>query len=207
MPDRAASMVDVGFALDGGTLPRDHRCALADALERSLPWLAGLPGAGMHRLNFPAGEGPDLLLSRRTRLRLRVPRERAADAAALAGSELQVGNRRLHVDSPRQRELLPHGTLYAHLVASDDADEGADESAFLDAMQAGLKRLGVTCRPICGRRQVCEGGLVQGFSLMLDGLTVEDSLRVLESGLGAHRRLGCGVFVAHRSAVAVGARQ
>jgi hypothetical protein len=42
---------------------------------------------------------------------------------------------------------------------------------------------------------------------MLDGLTVEDSLRVLESGLGAHRRLGCGVFVAHRSAVAVGARQ
>jgi CRISPR-associated protein Cas6 len=203
MTERTASMVDVGFALDGGSLPRDHRCALADALESSLPWLAGLPGAGMHRLKFPAGEGPDLLLSRRTRLRLRVPRERAADAAALAGSELQVCNRRLRVDSPKQRELLPHGTLYAHLVAS----EGADEQSFLEAMQSELKRLGVTCRPICGRRQVCEGGMVQGYSLMLDGLTVEDSLRVQESGLGAHRRLGCGVFVAHRSAAAVGARQ
>lgn len=201
MSDRTASMVDVGFALDGGTLPRDYRCALADAIERSLPWLAGLPGAGMHRLNFSAGDGPDLLLSRRTLLRLRVPRERAGDAAALAGSDLLVGSRRLHVDSPRERELLPHGTLYAHIVAAEDSDEGA----FLNAMQAELALLDVACRPICGRRQIWEGGLVQGFSLMLDGLTIEDSLRVLESGLGAQRRLGCGMFVAHRSAAAVGA--
>ncbi|MFZ2649162.1 MAG: type I-MYXAN CRISPR-associated protein Cas6/Cmx6, partial [Burkholderiaceae bacterium] len=114
---------------------------------------------------------------------------------------LQIGSRSLHVDSPRQRELLPHGTLYAHLVAAD----GPDETAFLGAMHAELASLGVACRPICGRRLVCEAGWVQGFSLMLDGLTVENSLRVLESGLGAQRRLGCGVFVAHRSAAAVGA--
>ena len=201
MSDRTASMVDVGFALDGGTLPRDYRCALADAIERSLPWLAGLPGAGMHRLNFSAGDGPDLLLSRRTRLRLRVPRERAGDAAALAGSDLLVGSRRLHVDSPRERELLPHGTLYAHIVAAEDSDE----VSFLAAMQDELALLDVACRPICGRRQVWEGGLLQGFSLMLDGLTIENSLRVLESGLGAQRRLGCGMFVAHRSAAALGA--
>ena len=200
MAERNASMVDVGFALDGASLPREHRCALADALESSLPWLIGLPGAGMHRLNFSASDGPDLLLARRTRLRLRVPRERANDAATLAGRVLQVGGRRLRVTAAQPRELLPHNTLYAHAVAADTQDEGE----FLIAVQAELERLGVQARPICGRHQVWEGDQVQGFSLMLDGLTIENSLRILESGLGPQRRLGCGLFVAHRSAHAVG---
>lgn len=203
MAERKASMVDIGYALDGASLPREHRCALADALESALPWLVGLPGAGMHRLNFPASEGPDLLLARRTRLRLRVPRERVDDAVTLAGRVLQVGGRRLRVTAAQPRELLPHGALYAHAVAADMEDEGA----FLIAVEAELERMGVKARPICGRHQVWEGDQVQGFSLMLDGLTIEDSLRILESGLGPHRRLGCGLFVAHRSAHAVGTVQ
>ncbi len=201
--ERKASMVDIGFSLDGASLPREHRLALADALESSLPWLVGLPGAGMHRLNFPASDGPDLLLARRTRLRVRVPRERAADAAALAGNALQVGGRRLRVTAAQPRELLAHGALYAHAVAADVDDEGE----FLIAVEAELARMGVKARPICGRHQVWEGDQVQGFSLMLDGLTVENSLRILESGIGPHRRLGCGLFVAHRSAHAGGTAQ
>jgi hypothetical protein len=43
-----------------------------------------------------------------------------------------------------------------------------------------------------------------GFSLMLDALSPDHSLRMLEAGLGRHRRLGCGLFVPHRSAAAVG---
>ena len=49
--------------------------------------------------------------------------------------------------------------------------------------------------------------LLQGYSLMVDGLTPADSLRLLEQGLGQHRRLGCGVFVAHQSTAAVGTPQ
>jgi CRISPR-associated protein Cas6 len=196
----AANMIDLAFALEGHDLPRDHRLALADALECALPWLAGLPGAGIHRLNVSAGGGPDALLSGRTRLTLRVPRERASAAALLAGAELQIDHRKLYVGAAHTRELLPHGTLYAHLVAADDADE----AAFMRAVEAELQALGVPCRPICGRRQVVESGLLQGFSLMLDGLTAAHSLRMLEAGLGAQRRLGCGLFVPHRSAAAVG---
>lgn len=195
-------MVDLGFALGGGALPRAYRIALADALERFLPWLAEVPGAGMHRLNAIAGgDGDELLLSRRTRLRLRVPRERAGAAAGLQGQDLRIGAGGLHLGAAHERELLPHGTLYAHLVAADQADE----TEFLRAVQSELAALDVICRPICGRRQEVEGGAVQGFSLMLDGLSRESSLRILESGLGPHRRLGCGLFIAHRSAAAVGA--
>lgn len=196
----ASSMIDLVFELEGHDLPRDHRLTLADALERALPWLAGLPGAGIHRLNVSAGGGPQALLSGRTRLTLRVPRESAPAAAELSGAELHIDGRKLRVGAAHTRELLPHGTLYAHLVAADDADE----SAFMHDVAAKLQALGVPCRPICGRRQVVESGRLQGFSLMLDGLTATHSLHMLEAGLGAQRRLGCGLFVPHRSAAAVG---
>jgi CRISPR-associated protein Cas6 len=192
-------MDDLGFALGGGTLPRTHRSELADAIGQALPWFATSAGVGMHRLNV-SSEGDQVLLARRTPLRLRVPRELAGAAAALQGRDLAVGADRLRLGAVQVRELLPHGTLYAHLVATDDADE----AAFLRSMQAELAAQGVVCRPICGRRQVVEGGALQGFSLMLDGLSHEGALRILERGLGPHRRLGCGLFVAHRSAAAVG---
>jgi CRISPR-associated protein Cas6 len=193
-------MVDLPFALEGDALPREHRGLLAAALEAALPWLSELPGAGVHRLNVSAGGGPQALLSGRTRLTLRVPRERAGDAMALAGRELQLGASRLRVGAAHVRELLPYSALYACLVASGDADE----TAFVDAVVAELKALDVACRAICGRHQVTEAGAIQGFSLMLDGLNAAHSLRVLEAGLGPHRRLGCGVFVPHKSSVAVG---
>jgi len=195
-----ARMVDVAFALEGDALPREHRNLLAAALEATLPWLRELPGAGVHRLNISAGGGPLALLSGRTRLTLRVPRERADDAMTLAGTELQLGASRLRVGLAHVRELLPYSALYAHLVAAADADE----AAFVEAAAAELQALDVTCRAICGRHQVTEAGALRGFSLMLDGLNPAHSLRVLEAGLGPHRLLGCGLFVPHKSSVAVG---
>ncbi len=203
MPDEmVASMVDVHYALHGKALPREHRTALAAALERHVPWLADPAQAGTHRINVVTGNGPTALLSRRTRLALRVRRDRLADLEPLSGAALDVAGFVLRLgDVAVVRELLPYGTLYAHVVAS----RGDDELAFLDAVQNELDALGVPCRPICGRRQAidADGAPLLGFSLMLDGLTTAGSLRVLESGLGRHRRLGCGIFVPHKSAVAL----
>jgi CRISPR-associated protein Cas6 len=198
--EAAATMIDVAYALEGGALPWDYRFLLADALERAAPWLVGAAGAGMHRLNLVQGGGPEAMLSRRTRLILRVPREKADDACALTGAELAVAGRRLRLGAAQRRELLHHRTLYAHLVSAGDAGE----LAFMRAVQDELTRLEVRCRPICGLHQVVEAGSLPGFSLMLDGLSPVHSLRVLEAGIGAHRRLGCGLFVAHKSAAAVG---
>lgn len=199
--ESAALMIDIAFAVAGVALPRDHRRELATAIERVWPAWGGLEGAGVHRLNVSAGGGPLALLSNRTRLTLRVPRERAAEAAALEGAELQIGLCALHIGAPQPRELRPYGTLYAHLVAADDADEGV----FLKAVADELSALGVSGRPICGRLQVVEAGELQGYGLMLDGLSPAAALRVLEAGVGRHRRWGCGIFVPHKSAVAVGA--
>jgi CRISPR-associated protein Cas6 len=203
MSERAASMVDLAFAVVGDALPRDHRRALAEALEQRLPWLAEQPGTGVHRLNVSAGGGPRALLSQRTRLTLRVPRARAAEACALAGAELRLGDAALRLGAAQWRELMPWGTLYAHVVALEDPDD--DELAFLRSVDAELTRLDVTGRPICGRLQVLEAGTLRGYSLMLDQLSAADALRLLDAGVGSHRHLGCGLFVPHKSAAAVGA--
>jgi CRISPR-associated protein Cas6 len=198
--DHNAGMIDVAFALEGHALPHEHRFALADALQAALPWLGTEPRAGVHRLNVVRGGGEDDLLSRRTRLMLRVPRERADAAAALAGVTMQLGSHRLRAGRARTRELLPHGTLYAALVVA----EGPDEAAFLRGVQRELEALGVRGQAVCGRWQSAEAGRVLGCSLMLTGLDPAQSLVLLQQGLGPHRRLGCGLFVPHRSAAAVG---
>lgn len=198
----SATMIDVGFALEGAALPREHRRALAAALASELAWLADLHHPWLHRINVSAGGGELALLSSRSRLKLRVPRERAAETAdALDGAELAIGGQALRLAAPKVHELLPHATLYSHLVAASDADE----AGFLASIGDELGALGVSCRCICGRQQVLEAGTLYGFGLMLDGLSRAASLRVLETGLGAERRLGCGLFVPHKSAAAVGA--
>ena len=202
MQETTASMVDVIVPLHGSVLPREHRQALAEALERLVPWLADPAQAGLHRINVVASGGPTVLLSQRARLMLRVRRERVADLAPLQGAVLDIGGYPLRLDEAvAVRELLPHGTLYAHVVTTADDDE----LAFLETIEGELEAMHVPCRRICGRRQMIDndGQTLTGFSLMLDGLSPADSLRLLESGLGRHRRLGCGMFVPHKSAAAL----
>lgn len=203
MDEPRATMVDVAFALSGDALPREHRQALAAALSDRLPWLAALPQAGVHRINVSAGAGPLALLSGRSRLTLRVPLEQAAALAPLAGVRLDLGASRVDLTGPPlRRELLPYGTLYAHQVAAANDDE----IHFLASVDAELQQLGVSGRRMCGRLQRLQGEALSlhAFSLMLDGLSPDDALRLLEHGIGPHRLWGCGLFVPHKSAAAVG---
>lgn len=207
-----STMVDLAYALDapqGGAVPFDYRTVLAHALQARMPWLAQTPGAGVHRLRLVPGGGGQALLARRTRLVLRLPRERLAQARDLEGATLMLGEHALKVGAMQARELLPWGTLYAHIVAfgavgAAVAETAPDEAAFMAEVDEALRRLGVACRTICGRHQVLQAGALQGYSLMLDSLSAPHSLRLLEQGIGGHRRLGCGLFVPHKSAAAVG---
>lgn len=198
-------MLDVAFTVQGHLLPRAHRASLAAALQQVLPWLDEASGAAVHRLNVVEGNGPLALLSLRTRLTLRLPRTRLVDADALSGSTLQVAGQVLRLGAAMPRELLAFGTLYAHFVAAaDGAAAAGDELAFLRQVQQEMAALGIAGRAICGRHQRQEDGTLGGYGLMLDGLDRAAARRVLERGIGTHRLWGCGVFVPHRSAAALG---
>lgn len=199
-----ASVVDLVFPLAGRAVPRDYTQALHAALQQELPWLAQASGAGIHPLKLVqgGGAGPVSLLSARTRLLLRLPRARVADARRLAGRTLLIGEHPVQLGEPHERELLPHATLYAYAVAA----AGEDEVVFMQAVAGELQALGVRTHTVCGKRggRPHEGQTLTTFSLMLHALSQADSLRVQEQGLGPHRLLGCGVFVPHKSAAAVG---
>lgn len=202
MEQAAPLMVDLSFRLHGTDLPRDHRWLLAQALAAEAGWLAAEPGVGVHEVNVVQGTSERAWLSMRSRLLLRVPRARAGDVSALSGRRLQVGASVLELGQAHQRELLPHATLYAHFV---DA-QSDDEVAFLDEMGRQLQALGIAGHCVCGRAQQVHGpaGPLRGFSLMLHGLRTAHAQRLLEHGLGPHRFMGCGLFVPHKSAAAVG---
>lgn len=195
-------VVEAVFPLEGKALPRDHAQALQQALAERLPWLRSDEGVGIHPLKLVSGPESLALLSQRTRLIVRVNANRLDALQALVGVQLDVDGHALRLGAVHLRALQPLATLYAYRVAASSADE----SAFMQAMEAELAALAIAGERVCGKRQSMQvdGLEMTTFSMMLHGLVPEQSLRLQQHGLGPHRLLGCGLFVPHKSAAAVG---
>lgn len=203
---RAGDVVDAMFAIACPTLPVDHAYALSKAVETVLPWFAEEPGAGLHTIHGAASgsgwmrpEGADALLqlSHRAKLGLRVPVHRFDDAAALVGRTLDVAGWRLRVEQVALRPLSRITTLFSRSVIVG----GEDEADFSAAAVAELDALGIhPGRIVCGRTTpvATPGRTYETRSLMVAGLAPEQSLALQRRGLGAERKLGCGLFIPHK---------
>lgn len=194
--------VDLAYPVTGGSVARDYAVALYRALRSAAPWLDEEPLAGVHPIHGLTPCGGAYLVGGRTRLTLRVPASRVAACESLQGRALALPDP-LRVGRARARDLLAHPVLHARLVIT-----GADEeSAFAADIARAVDELGLDCETIVGRRGELrlESGRWTGFSLMLHGLSPSDSLRAQAHGIGLHRKLGCGLFVPHKSVAAVGA--
>jgi len=195
--------VDIAFALKGGTIPADHGWSLYRLLAERLTWLEADETAGVHPIRGArSGSGAaELYVGGRGRLMLRLPSARARESFALSGVRLELGEG-MEVGAPQLRTLFAHGTLYSGFVTAGTDDE----AEFLRTVNAQLQLAGITCKVVLGklRRAAGAGGEMVGYSVMLHELSPEHSLAMQQTGLGAGRKLGCGIFVPHRSAAAVG---
>ena len=215
MPQARDDIVDAVFAISCSSLPVDHAYALSQAIQAALPWFAAEPGAGLHTIHGaasgsgwlrPEGEHAMLQLSRRSKLVLRMPRRRVDDAAAMIGRTMQVANQSLRIDGLSVRPLSRMTTLFSRSVvlASVNDDAMDDETAFLAAVARELAALGIdTGSMLCGRITpvATPAGSLRTRSLMLADLAPEHALALQRQGLGAERRLGCGLFIPHKSIV------
>jgi CRISPR-associated protein Cas6 len=200
-------IVDAAFAIECRSLPVDHAFALSQAIQAALPWFADEPQAGLHTVHGaasgagwrrPEGEDAVLQLSRRTKLVLRLPGHRMADAAALTGRTLDVAGSPMRVGRLVPRPLLRIASLFARSVIFEGA---ADEAAFLSAANEALRALGVEASTLlCGRdvALATPEGTFRTRSLMLRVATPAQSLLLQCEGLGEARKLGCGVFIPHK---------
>ena len=196
------STVDVSFEVRCERLPRDYGYALFRALADELGWLEEDTAAGVHPLHGTASADGSLFLGKRARLILRLTAARAEQALALTGTRLALGSG-LEVGPGRLRELMPYATVYSHFVSTG----AEDEAEFFGQAAALLKAVGLPETMITGKAHAASTpeGKMHGFSLLLHGLTPAQSLAVQASGLGEGRKLGCGIFIPHKSVVAVGA--
>jgi CRISPR-associated protein Cas6 len=195
-------VVDVAFSLRGGSIPVDHGWRLYQLLAERLDWLDADPAAGVHPIRGARAVAGRIPLGARARLMLRLPRARVEQAYALSGTRLELGDG-IDIGDAHLRTLYAYSALYSQFVSVGTADE----LAFYRHIEAQLRQTGIECKMICGRarRAQTQDDEIAGFSLMLHELTPEDSLRMQASGLGDARKLGCGIFVPHKSATAVGA--
>jgi CRISPR-associated protein Cas6 len=200
-------IVDLAFSIQCRCLPVDHAYSLSQAITAALPWFAGEAQAGLHTIHVAeSGNGwmrPDdpnalLHLSRRTRLMLRLPRERVADAERLSGQTLDVGGNALRVEKAAIKPLSAITTLFSRYIVSG---EGMDEMAFMREAQSLLADMGIKPKKmLCGIERVIATPerKIHTRSLMLADLAVEESVRLQQRGLGPGRTLGCGLFLPHK---------
>jgi CRISPR-associated protein Cas6 len=200
-------VVDAAFAIECRSLPVDHAFALSAAIQAALPWFADEPQAGLHTVHGaasgagwqrPEGEDAMLQLSHRTRLVLRLPENRLADAAALTGRTLDIAGFPMRVGQLSPRPLLRIASLFSRSVIFEDA---ADEPAFVVAAIEALRALGVEVSAmLCGRNVTLATPqrTYRTRSLMVTVATPAQSLALQRQGLGEARKLGCGLFIPHK---------
>lgn len=207
--DAVEAFVDLQFSVQGGAIPVDYADALWVAVREVLPWLEADALAGIHPLSglSPGVEADEWYLSRRSRLTLRLARDRAAAAQALVGTRLQLAGSAIEIGAPHLREFMCAPVLHAKFVAiGKPGDVAMEEDAFHAACVKELAALGVAPRIIFGRSQCAStlDGVLTGFSVLLHELTAENALLLQRCGLGGERKRGCGIFVPHKSFVAMG---
>ncbi len=205
VPDR---IVDLVFAIDCKMLPVDHAQALSDAIAQLLPWFADEPEAGMHVIHVaesgngwmrPDDAGDMLYLSRRTKMTLRLPKERVDDALKLTDHTLIVAGNSIKVGEGKVRLLSNTATLYARFVAGP---AGESEEVFLTRVVQQLRADGLKFKKVIAGKanMVCtHEGLLMTRSLMVGDLKPDDAVALQESGLGNYRKLGCGLFIPHKN--------
>jgi CRISPR-associated protein Cas6 len=204
-------IVDLSFEIQCRELPVDHAHALSTALKAFLPLLADDERLGVHTVHVAGSqngwERPDpalgqrLILSRRTRLSLRVPKEHLDLVQnALDGAEVEIAGCNLKIGKSKQKMLSAQGTLFARYVVLEPGEDD-DENAFLQRIVSMLAARDIrVTKALCGKTAAVAGpdGPVQTRSLMIAGLSREESVRLQQEGVGPLRHMGCGIFIPHK---------
>jgi len=202
-------VLDLSFAIRCKQLPIDHAWDLSQAIRKALPWFDEEPLAGVHSIHVAeSGNGwlrPDdnaglLIPSRRTRLELRLPKQRIERAKALTGQTLSWDDYALSVGEAKEKSFSNAAVLFARYVLSSDTES---EEQFLQRMAVEVQQLTQfkIKKMLCGRShhlQTPQGRLLTRH-LMLADLDNETAIHLQQVGLGEGRKYGCGLLLPHKS--------
>jgi CRISPR-associated protein Cas6 len=207
---------DLLFDIQCRELPVHHIRALSTALLEQLPWLADEPQAAIHEIHVAGSQngwerpdpelGQKLILSRRTKLTLRLPKHRTEQAQdALNGVTLDIDGHPMTIGKAKTKALSKSGTIFARNLALE-AGEAEDEMVFLQRMVAELRQRDIKVKKAMPGKTVIihtVDGPLATRSLMVADLSTDESVALQQEAIGNHRLLGCGIFIPHKGIDAV----
>jgi CRISPR-associated protein Cas6 len=207
---------DLLFDIQCRELPVHHIHALSTALLELLPWLVDEPMAAIHEIHLAGSQngwerpdpalGQKLILSRRTKLTLRLPKHRTEQAQAeLNGMTLDIDGHPMTIGKAKAKSLSKSGTIFARNLVLE-AGEAEDETAFLQRMVGELAKRDIKVKKAMPGKTVeihTPDGPVATRSLMVADLTTDESVSLQQQAVGEHRLLGCGIFIPHKGIEAV----
>lgn len=207
------NFLEIQYSLRGKTLPADHGYALYsavkkclretenDALPKDLPsdvHLCSVPG-------IPDRDGM-IYLTRGSRFRLRCPSEQMQVWYRLLQNQVfDIRGHLIRLVQPRITLPEASDTLAARLVTFklDAIDHAEVPRYFLESCQKGLNRLQVKGQAfipsdpngdLARRTLRIKDKQILGYSVVVEGLSNEDSLKLQWHGLGGRQHFGCGWF-------------
>ncbi len=204
------NIIDVSFKVSCKQIKLDHAWALTDALSKLLPWFLEEPQAAIHHIYIPqSGNGWSrsddftdevIHLSRRTRIKIRIPKQKLAELNTIIGKTIVVDNHKLTFGQSDIHLLSTMTTIVARHVYIPDTDDSED--AFLRTAQQQINSQGIQVRKmLCGKTHQLQtsSGLIKTRSLMIADISPEESIRLQENGLGNYYSYGCGIFIPQKS--------
>ncbi len=211
-----ARMSDVSFRIDCHSLLVDHASLLADATCMHAPIIQESMRAGIHPIHVagsqngwerPENQGEYLLLSKRTRFKIRIENENAEQLiSTLTGATFDIAGSTLRILSGQSRALLPAATLFSRYTFFEDLDANTDESTFVERTIEACKnhRFSPT-KILCGKEHTINtaNGPRLTRSVLLADVPVIESLTLQDHGIGDGRTMGCGLLIPHKDTGAV----
>ncbi len=215
-PELSAQMCDVSFRINCQRLRVDHAAFLARAVCTYAPIINDSPRAGIHPIHVAGSqngwERPEdgseyLLLSKRTRFRVRIDSQHATSLlASLSGTTLDIAGSPMQILTGQVRQLEPAPTLFSRYTYFADLDNNASESDFIDRVieQCKLNAFMPT-KILCGKAHTINTNTGDQLtrSVMLADVPPAQSIALQDNGLGDGRTLGCGLVIHHKDTGAV----
>ncbi|NET48533.1 MAG: type I-MYXAN CRISPR-associated protein Cas6/Cmx6 [Merismopedia sp. SIO2A8] len=207
------NFIEIQFQLRGKTLPADHGYALYSALKKALQdtedkaFPKDLP-TDVHLCSIPGI--PDragmIYLNRGSRFRLRCPSEQMQGwYRFLQNQVFDIQGHLIRLIQPRITLPEVSDKLTSRLVTFKlkDIDHIDVPRYFLESCQKGLERLDIKGQAfipsdfngdLARRTLQVRDKKVLGFSVVVEGLSDDDSLKLQWHGLGGRQHFGCGWF-------------
>jgi len=200
------NVIDVSFKVSCKQIKLDHAWSLTRALSDLLPWFIDEPQSGIHHIYIPqSGNGWSrsdnfndeiIHLSRRTRLKIRIPQHKLAELQAISGKTIIVDDNELTFAQSEIHLLSTMTTIVARHVHIPETDD--DENVFLRSAQQQVNAQGIQVRKmLCGKTHQLQtsSGVIRTRSLMIADISPDESIRLQENGLGDYYSYGCGIFI------------